>query len=164
MLPNPGLASLLLLGLSAEQGPSLQKPAYRVQLSSWMKAAHFWMSRQAIGRSVIQQSDYPRDSACADAVSWRTGQVEVSLLVSPLLCACKQLLKVLAQALGQVWLGSHCLLLSFPCLPLSIVSRCLSQSRSGWSGFLSLQVTARHMVPSPLGAESSRICASGVER
>lgn len=164
MLPNPGLASLLLLGLSAEQGPSLQKPAYRVQLLSWMKAAHFWMSRQAIGRSVIQQSDYPRDFACADAVSWHTGQVEVSLLVSPLLCACKQLLKVLAQALGQVWLGGHCLLLSFLCLPLSIVSRCLSQSRSVWSGFLSLQVTARHVVPSPLGAESSRACASGVEQ
>lgn len=47
-----------------------------------MKASHFWMSRQATGRSVKQWREYMRVSACADATSWHTSQMEVPLLVS----------------------------------------------------------------------------------
>lgn len=79
---NPGLTSLLLPGLSAEHGPPLQKRANCIWLSVWMKASHFWMSRQATGRSVIQQREYMRLSACADAISWRTSRMEVAPLVS----------------------------------------------------------------------------------
>lgn len=79
---NPGLAALLLPGLSTEQGPPPRKQANCIWLSAWMKSAHFWMSRQATGRSVIQQRGYMRVSACADAISWHTRQMEVPLLVS----------------------------------------------------------------------------------
>lgn len=79
---NPGLASLLLLGLAAQQGPPPRKRASCIWLSAWMKAAHFWMSRQATVRSVIQRREYMRVSACADAISWHTSQMEVPLLVS----------------------------------------------------------------------------------
>lgn len=51
---------------------------------------------------MIKQREHLSVSVCADAVSRRTGQMKLSLLVSPLLSFCKQLLKVLAQALGQV--------------------------------------------------------------
>lgn len=79
---NPGLASLLLLGLFAEQGPPPQKQANCIWLSTWMKAARFWKSRQATGRSVIRWREYMRISVCADAILWCTRQMEVPLLVS----------------------------------------------------------------------------------
>lgn len=79
---NPGLTSLLLLGLFVEHGPPPRKQANCIWLPTWMKASHFWMSRQATGRSVIQWRQYMRVSARADAISWHTSQMEVSLLVS----------------------------------------------------------------------------------
>lgn len=51
---------------------------------------------------VSAKTEHLSISVCSDAVSRRTDQMKVSLLVSSLLSICKQLLKVLAQALGQV--------------------------------------------------------------
>lgn len=57
---------------------------------------------QAGPMQVSAKTEHLSISVCSDAVSRRTDQMKVSLLVSSLLSICKQLLKVLAQALGQV--------------------------------------------------------------